>query len=184
MAELDPGTIVDSRYEILSHLGSGGMGAVYRVRDLQGDGDAALKVLNTAVDQDEVRQRFLREFSILSRIRHPRIVRPHQWGMYEGRPYFAMDYISGNSLDVWVKEGEKRAQLVDSHFFSLIHQIGEGLTHIHERGWVHRDLKPSNIESTPKSHLLIKQEVLNLKCEKAAGMQMYKKQKTGDRTDV
>ena len=41
-----------------------------------------------------------------------------------------------------------------------------------------------NVESTPKSHLLIKQEVLNLKCEKAAGMQMYKKQKTGDRTDV
>ena len=145
MAELDPGTVVGSRYEILSHLGSGGMGAVYRVRDLQGDGDAALKVLNTAVDQGEVRQRFLREFSILSRIRHPRIVRPHQWGMYEGRPYFAMDYISGNSLDVWVKEGEKRAQLVDSHFFSLIHQIGEGLAHIHERGWVHRDLKPSNI---------------------------------------
>ena len=42
----------------------------------------------------------------------------------------------------------------------------------------------SIVESTPKSHLLIKQEVLNLKCEKAAGMQMYKKQKTGDRTDV
>ena len=143
MAELDAGTVVDGYYEILAAVGSGGLGTVYRARDVKDDSIVALKMLN--IVGEEAQRRFLREFNILSRIRHPRIVRSHRWGLYAGKPYFSMDYISGRPLSDLIAGAGDLERLRTAWLLSLIRQIGEGLAYIHEQGVVHRDLKPSNI---------------------------------------
>ncbi|MDE2998868.1 MAG: sigma 54-interacting transcriptional regulator [Gemmatimonadota bacterium] len=143
MSELQAGTVVDGRYEILAAIGSGGLGTVYRARDVNDDATVALKMLN--IVGDEAQRRFLREFNILSRIRHARIVRSHRWGLHAGKPYFSMDYIQGRPLSDLIASAEDLERLRTEWLLPLIRQIGEGLAYIHEQGVVHRDLKPSNI---------------------------------------
>ncbi len=143
MSKLDAGTIVDGHYEILAPVGSGGLGTVYRARDVADGSTVALKMLD--ISGDEAQRRFLREFNILSRIRHPRIVRPLRWGVYEGKPYFSMAFISGRPLSDLIADAGDRDRLRTTSFLQLARQIGDGLAHIHEQGLIHRDLKPSNI---------------------------------------
>lgn len=143
MAELDGGTIVDGHYEILAHIGSGGLGTVYRARDVADGAVVAVKMLN--ISGDEAQRRFLREFNILSRIRHPRVVRPLRWGVYERNPYFAMDFIYGRTLCELLTNTQDWQRLRTSQLLPLVSQIGEGLEYIHRLGFVHQDLKPSNI---------------------------------------
>ena len=143
MAELEVGTVVDGCYEILATVGSGGLGTVYRARDVNDDTTVALKMLN--IVEDEAQRRFLREFEIMSRIQHPRIVRSHRWGMQEGKPYFSMDYISGRTLSKVIADDGERETLRSSWLYPFVCQVAEGLAYIHNHGLVHRDLKPSNV---------------------------------------
>ena len=139
------GTILDKRYQIQAHLGAGGMGEVYRVLDLEQDRECALKILNTMVDQKAVYRRFHREFQVLKRFQHSRLVRTHTWGFAEDRPYFTMDYLPGKTLEKIIADHAMLGRFRASHFYALIQQITEGLAYIHAQGAVHRDLKPSNI---------------------------------------
>ena len=139
------GTILDNKYQIQAHLGTGGMGEVYRVLDLEQGQDCALKILNTMVDQKAVHRRFHREFQVLNRFQHPRLVRTYAWGFAEERPYFTMEYLPGKTLEKIIADCTHSGQFRTSHFFDLIQQISEGLAYIHAQGAVHRDLKPSNI---------------------------------------
>ncbi len=139
------GTILDKRYQIQTHLGTGGMGEVYRVLDLVQGQACALKILNTMVDQKAVHRRFHREFQVLNRFQHPRLVRTYTWGFAEERPYFTMEYLPGKTLEKIIADRTRLGQFRASHFFDLIQQIVEGLAYIHAQGAVHRDLKPSNI---------------------------------------
>ena len=143
MSELESGTVVDERYEILATIGSGGLGTVYRARDVNDNVVVAVKMLN--IPGDEAQRRFLREFNILSRIRHPRIVRSHHWGVYQGKPYFSMDFICGRNLSELIASMEDRETLRTFWFDSFVRQIAEGLAYFHSHGLVHRDLKPSNV---------------------------------------
>ncbi len=139
------GTILDKRYQIRAHLGAGGMGEVYRVLDLEQDQECALKILNEMMDEQAVRRRFHREFQVLSRFQHPRLVRTYTWGFAEDRPYFTMDYLPGKTLEKIIADPALLGQFRASHFFALMQQLVEGLAYIHAQGAVHRDLKPSNI---------------------------------------
>lgn len=143
MSELDAGTIVDGHYEILALVGSGGLGTVYRARDVQDGSTVAVKMLN--ISGDTAQRRFLREFNILSRIRHPRIVVSRRWGIYQGKPYFSMDYVDGRPLSDLISRVEDRERLKSAWLLQFIRQTGEGLAFIHKKGVLHRDLKPSNI---------------------------------------
>ena len=139
------GTILDNKYQIQTHLGTGGMGEVYRVLDLKQDQACALKILNTMVDHKAVYRRFHREFQVLNRFQHPRLVRTYTWGFAEDRPYFTMEYLPGKTLEKIITDHAYLGQFRASHFFDLIQQLAEGLAYIHAQGAVHRDLKPSNI---------------------------------------
>ena len=143
MFEID--TILDKRYQIQAHLGAGGMGEVYRVLDLEQDRECALKILNEMMDEQAGRRRFRREFQLLSRFQHPRLVRTYTWGFAEDRPYFTMEYLPGKTLEKIIADQALLGQFRASHFFALMEQIIEGLAYVHAEGMVHRDLKPSNI---------------------------------------
>ena len=121
------------------------MGEVYRVLDLEQDRKCALKILNTMVDQKAVYRRFHREFQVLNRFQHPRLVRTYTWGFAEERPYFTMEYLPGKTLEKIIADRVMLGRFRASHFFDLIQQIAEGVAYIHAQGAVHRDLKPSNI---------------------------------------
>ena len=139
------GTILDNKYQIQTHLGTGGMGEVYRVLDLEQSRSCALKILNKMMDQKAVHRRFHREFQVLNRFQHPRLVRTYTWGFAEGRPYFTMDYLPGKTLEKIIADQALLARFRASHFFALVQQLAEGMAYIHAQGAVHRDLKPSNI---------------------------------------
>ena len=141
----ETGTILDNKYQIQAHLGTGGMGEVYRVLDLEQGQEYALKILNEMMDEQAVRRRFHREFQVLNRFQHPRLVRTYTWGFAEDRPYFTMEYLPGKTLEKIIADQALLAQFRASHFFDLIQQLAEGLAYIHAQGAVHRDLKPSNI---------------------------------------
>ena len=121
------------------------MGEVYRVLDLEQGQDCALKILNAMVDQKAVHRRFHREFQVLNRFQHPRLVRTFAWGFAEERPYFTMEYLPGKTLEKIIVDHALLGQFRTSYFFVLMQQIVEGLAYIHAQGAVHRDLKPSNI---------------------------------------
>ncbi len=139
------GTILDNKYQIQTHLGTGGMGEVYQVLDLEQDQACALKILNTMMDQKAAHRRFHREFQVLNRFQHPRLVRTYTWGFAEERPYFTMEYLPGKTLEKIIADHARLGHFRASHFFALVQQIAEGLAYIHAQGAVHRDLKPSNI---------------------------------------
>ncbi len=141
----ETGTILDNKYQIQTHLGTGGMGEVYRVLDLEQGQDCALKILNTMVDKKAVHRRFRREFQVLNRFQHPRLIRTYTWGFAEDRPYFTMEYLPGKTLEKIITDHAYLGQFRASHFFDLIQQLAEGLAYVHAQGAVHRDLKPSNI---------------------------------------
>ena len=141
----ETGTILDKRYQIQTHLGTGGMGEVYRVLDLEQGRECALKILNEMMDEQAVRRRFHREFQVLSRLQHPRLVRTYTWGFAEERSYFTMEYLPGKTLEKIIADHALLGRFRASYFFSLVQQIAEGLAYVHTQGAVHRDLKPSNI---------------------------------------
>jgi serine/threonine-protein kinase len=128
-------------YEVLSTLGSGGMGDVYRARDGKLNRDVALKVLPDAFALDAERlARFRREAQVLAALNHPHIA----------AIYGFEDSGSVHALVMEIVEGETlRGPLPVARALSLAKQIAEALEYAHERGVVHRDLKPANIKVTP-----------------------------------
>ena len=130
-----------------SEIGRGGMAAVYLAHaDPAPAGEprvAAVKVLaaELAAEQGFV-LRFEREIDIVRRLDHPNIVRFFESGVNDGRPWFAMEYVDGPSLDAVL---EQRGRLPWREVLNLACQIAPALKHAHDRGVIHRDLKPSNL---------------------------------------
>lgn len=141
---LAPGTVVDDRYEILHLIGEGGMGAVYRARELGLERTIALKVLHTCLAlNNESLGRFLREGKVLSTLNHPNILRSFRLGVSkEEFPYIAMEFLDGCSLREIL---DKKGPLPIGRFITLALQISAALSEAEKLEVVHRDLKPSNI---------------------------------------
>lgn len=143
MGELETATVVDSRYEILSPLGHGGFGIVYRATQLSFDRQVALKVLppSESLDQ-EVLDRFKREATVLSSLKHRNLALFYGYGIWHSCPYIAMELIEGCSLQEYL---DRRGKLADREAITIIKQVCEALACAHSHGIVHRDVKPSNI---------------------------------------
>src|SRR5215475_11780490 len=134
-----------SHYRILEKLGEGGMGVVYKARDIHLDRFVAIKVLpaERVADPDRKR-RFIQEAKAASALNHPNIVTIHDIDQAEGIDFIAMECIPGKPLDDLVPR--KGLQLKTALKYSV--QIAEALTTAHAAGIVHRDLKPGNVMVT------------------------------------
>jgi hypothetical protein len=130
-------------YEVISRLGKGQMGSVYKARQISLDRILALKVLPTRLAGDKrYLQRFLREAKAAGRLNHPNIVTAVDFGESNGLYYYAMDFVDGvNVRDILEEEGK----LGEDEALAIALQIGRALEHAHENNIVHRDIKPENI---------------------------------------
>ena len=139
-------------YEIESLLGAGGMGEVYRARDIKLGRSVAVKVLPEAFANDSDRlPRFEREAKVLASLNHPNIAA--LYGMEEsgGIHFLAMELIEGETL----AERLRRGPLPVEDAIKIAHQIAEALEAAHEKGIVHRDLKPANVKITPEDRVKV-----------------------------
>ncbi len=134
-------------YEIVSRLGTGAMGEVYRARDVRLNRDVALKVLplNGNHDDEERRQRLQQEARAASALNHPNILTVHEFGTLDGISYIATELVDGESLRSLIQRGP----LPLKSLLDIGIQIAEGLAAAHHAGILHRDLKPENIMLTP-----------------------------------
>ena len=144
------GSLVDERYVILSLLGEGAMGSVYRAWQRTFSREVALKVVDLAEagphDRVELGARFLREVSLLARVDSPHVARILDSAVLpDGNLYYAMERVRGTSLDrVLLTEG----RLAPARALSLAPSFFAALAAVHEAGLVHRDIKPGNLMLT------------------------------------
>jgi serine/threonine protein kinase len=132
-------------YEILSPLGAGGMGEVYRARDTRLDRDVAVKVLPSHLsDNVELRQRFEREAKAISQLSHPHICALYDVGRESGVEYLVMELLEGQTL----ADRLDRGPLPTEQVLKIGVEIADALEKAHKRGIVHRDLKPGNVMLT------------------------------------
>ena len=132
-------------YEILGTLGAGGMGEVYKARDVRLDRLVAIKVLPSALAADaDLRQRLEREARAVAALQHPHICTLHDVGHQDGVDFLVMEYLEGQTLAEHLRKG---AFPVDRTIRYAL-QIADALDQAHRAGIVHRDLKPGNIMLT------------------------------------
>ncbi|HEY7863111.1 MAG TPA: serine/threonine-protein kinase [Thermoanaerobaculia bacterium] len=148
---LQPGELIGP-YEILAPLGKGGMGEVYRARDVRLRREVALKLLpdSHAEDVDSLR-RFERETRAIAAINHPNIVAIHDTGTHRGVPWAATELIEGESLGDRIAAGV----LAPKRAVEIAAQMAEALAAAHDRGIIHRDIKPDNVVITPEGRAKI-----------------------------
>jgi len=142
VASLEPGNVVGN-YTVEAQIGRGGMGVVYRARDVRLGRQVALKLLTAEMADDvQFRERFLRESRAAASIDHPNVLPIYEAADVDGQLFIAMRYVEGEDLgDLLAREGAlDLARAVD-----LIAQIAEALDVVHRAGLVHRDVKPSNV---------------------------------------
>ena len=131
-------------YEIISKLGEGGMGAVFKARQTGMDRFVALKILSPKLAKNmEFRERFIREARAVAKLNHPNIVAGIDVGSEMGLHYFAMEFVPGETLGS--KITACGGKLSEREALTYAHQIALALQHAHQHGILHRDVKPENV---------------------------------------
>ncbi len=148
---LTPGEVLEGKWRLEELLGAGGMGQVYRARDLTLERTVAVKLLHDALCEDpESVARFEREARAMARLEHPNITPIYAVGQQDGRPFIVMKHLEGMSLSRYL--GSVPGPLPVAEVLALARQLCAGLDFIHQRGCVHRDIKPGNIFLSPGGH--------------------------------
>ncbi|MCJ7624726.1 MAG: protein kinase [Anaerolineaceae bacterium] len=139
------------RYHFVEKLGKGGMATVYKAFDTRLERDVAIKIINARNQDTEVfLKRFDREAKALARLSHPNIVRVHDYGEHEGKPYLVMEYLPGGTLK------DKMGRPMDyKEAVRLLIPISEALHFAHRTNIIHRDIKPANILITASGNPML-----------------------------
>lgn len=140
---LSPGKIILDKFVVMEHLGSGGMGSVFKVKHLVLETCYALKYLHHKQGNDAIWRRFENEARAANRLDHPNLIKVHDSGLLpDGQPYFVMDLVAGTTL---AQELAARGTLSLQQALKIFIQVGFALSYAHTSGVIHRDIKPSNI---------------------------------------
>ncbi len=141
MTVLSKGTVV-GHYRIVEKIGSGGMGEVYLAEDTELNRQVALKFLSPHLCHDaDCRARFRREAQAAAKLSHPGIVTIFEVSEFNGRPFFAMEHVVGQTLRQFISQSDMALPRV----IDIAIQLCEGLQEAHEEGVIHRDVKPGNV---------------------------------------
>jgi len=137
------GELISERYRVLSKLGAGGMGVVYKALQISMDRQVALKVLSPELTRDrEFVVGFLNEARTAGQLNHPNIIQVHDFGEFQGLYYFSMELVEGeNVLALMNREGK----LPPARALGMIAQLADALNHAHTHNIVHQDIKPQNL---------------------------------------
>ncbi|MFD9869281.1 protein kinase [Streptomyces niveus] len=149
------GSVFAGRYRLLRQLGRGGMGVVHEAEDTRLARRVAVKVLTSVVglaEDDEGRERFLREAQALARIDHPGVVTLYDMGVVDGTPFFVMQVLDGLNLAELVA---RTGPLTSSVVAQVALDVVRGLAAAHKVGVLHRDVKPSNIGINRDGHVVL-----------------------------
>ncbi|ATB38132.1 serine/threonine protein kinase [Cystobacter fuscus] len=148
---LAPGDVLEGKWRLEALLGAGGMGQVYRARDLALERTVAIKLLHEPLCEDpESVARFEREARAMARLEHAHITPIHAVGREGGRPFIVMKHLEGMSLARYLRSVPGPMPVPE--VLALARQLCAGLDFIHQRGCVHRDIKPGNIFVSPSGH--------------------------------
>src|SRR5580693_4387808 len=149
-------------YEILTAIGAGGMGEVYKARDTRLDRSVAIKVLPTHLaDRSELRERFEREAKTIASLNHPHICTLFDTGHQDDIEFLVMEYIEGETLAQRLQKGPLPLQQVLQYAI----EIADALDKAHRKGITHRDLKPGNVMLTKSGTKLLDFGLAKLKQE-------------------
>ena len=142
----EPGARIGD-YEVLAVLGAGGMGQVYKVRNVISDRLEAMKVLlPNLTENPELGERFLREIKVQATMTHPNIATLHTALRVENQLLMVMEYVEGHTIDSYISQGRIPIQ----HAVGYTAQVLSALSYAHKLGVVHRDIKPANMMVTPR----------------------------------
>jgi eukaryotic-like serine/threonine-protein kinase len=139
VGDVGPGQLVAGRYQVEAEVGRGGMGTVFRARDLELGEIVALKVFKQVPDQPTLLARFKQELSLCRQLTHANIVRLHDLGAHGVYSFITMELLDGVSLR------ELRGKLTLPRTIGFLTQLCDGLAAVHGRGIVHRDIKAANV---------------------------------------
>jgi serine/threonine protein kinase len=134
-------------YRLEAPLGKGGMGRVYRGRDVRLDRPVAVKVIEVSFrDDPDYIQRFQREAQSIARLDHPHVVSIYRYGEVDGVLYIAMQYIEGANLDFVLESYQRDKEFIENtDALRIVREAASALDYIHAQGIIHRDVKPANI---------------------------------------
>src|SRR5262245_28090627 len=154
------------KYEVLGHIATGGMGAVYKARDTELGREVALKIVPPDLStRPAVLQRFRREARHAAKLRHENIVTLYEFGEADGTYFLAMELVDGIDLHEYIC---RKGKLKPARARKILIQAARALQHAYEQGIVHRDIKPANFLVTRRhGHTLVKLTDLGLAREAA-----------------
>ncbi|MGH9719237.1 MAG: protein kinase domain-containing protein [Bryobacteraceae bacterium] len=142
-AALKQGDTFAGRYEILAHVGAGGMAVVYKANDALAREVIALKIITTSAARDpRLLGRFQQELLLARRMSHPNVVRIHDIGEHAGQMFISMEFVDGTTVAAEIAE---KGCIAPSAFFPIFEQFCAALAYIHSRQVIHRDIKPLNV---------------------------------------
>ncbi len=140
---LFPGDVVADRYEILAHIGEGGMGSVYKALDRELERIVALKTIRPDLASNAaILRRFKQEILLARKVTHSNVIRIYDLGVAGALRFLTMEFFEGEDLCAYL---ERRGNLPPQEAVAIIRQVCEGLEAAHGEGVIHRDLKPQNI---------------------------------------
>jgi serine/threonine protein kinase len=166
---LSPGSTI-AGYEIEGVVGAGGIGILYRARQLRLDRPVALKLVDAEVAREPVvRERLRREARTVAALDHPNVVPLYEAGEEDGTVYIVTRWVEGTELGTLV---QREGPLEPRRAARIAAQIASALEVAHEKGLIHRDVKPSNVIVTPEDHVYLTDFGLTKRADSASGLTM------------